>query len=295
MYQLAREAKKSVTVILAGEGADEILGGYLFHKVLLRSRQVGRWIPGSLIQALLRPVPPSVLNLAFDYPAALGARGKQKIVDFAGMFGEESTARAWRHVISLFDERDTVDLYTPAFRAAIGGRAPWPQTPTWPASIPLLNRILDLPFHDWLPDDILTKQDKVSMASGVEVRVPFLDPDLVEYALRLPPHLKIRRNTVKVALREYARRVLPPAAANRGKQAFYVPLERFMREQRYIDMVEDVLSDRVVRGRGWFEPAVIARIRERTLTGDFLYAKQVFSLLSLELWHRIFVDRRGAL
>jgi asparagine synthase (glutamine-hydrolysing) len=295
MYQLAREAKKSVTVILAGEGADEILGGYLFHKVLLRSRQVGRWIPGALIQALLRPVPPAVLNLAFDYPAALGARGKQKIVDFAGMVDEASLARAWRHVISLFDERDTLDLYTPELRAAVGGRPPWPQTPNLPSSIPLLNRILDLPFHDWLPDDILTKQDKVSMASGVEVRVPFLDPDLVEYALRLPPHLKIRRNTVKVALREYARRVLPPPAANRGKQAFYVPLERFMREQRYLDMVEDVLSDRVVRERGWFEPAVVARIRERTLTGDFLYAKQVFSLLSLELWHRIFVDRRGVL
>jgi asparagine synthase (glutamine-hydrolysing) len=295
MYQLAREAKKNVTVILAGEGADEILGGYLFHNVLLRSRQFGRFVPGRLLQAGLRMLPPSVLNLAFDYPAALGARGKQKIVDFAGMLDEASTARAWRHVISLFDERDTADMYTAHFRSRLGARDPWPSTPVWPRSIPLLNRILDLPFHDWLPDDILTKQDKVSMASGVEVRVPFLDPELVEFALRLPPHLKIRRNRVKVALREYASRVLPPRAANRGKQAFYVPLERFMQERRYLDVVEDTLSDRVVRQRGWFEPSVITRIREQTLTGDFLYGKQVFSLVCLELWQRICVDRRGSL
>jgi len=68
-----------------------------------------------------------------------------------------------------------------------------------------------------------------------------------------------------------------------------------MREPRYRDMVDDALSERVVRERGWFRPDAIARLRERTLTGDFVHAKQVFSLLSLELWHRIFVDRRGTL
>jgi len=295
MFQLAREAKKNVTVILAGEGADELLGGYLFHRALLRSRQVSRWIPAGLIRGALRAVPPAMLNLAFDYPAALGARGKQKVVDFAGMLDEASLSRAWRHLISLFDRRDTDDLYTDGLREAVGNADPWPAMSSPPASIPLLNRIIDLQFNDWLPDDILTKQDKVSMASGIEVRVPFLDYELVEYALRLPPHLKIRGNTVKVALRDYAGRVLPPASAGRAKQAFYVPLDRFMRESRYRDMVDDALSDRVVRERGWFRPDTVARLRERTLTGDFVYAKQVFSLLSLELWQRIFVDRRASL
>jgi asparagine synthase (glutamine-hydrolysing) len=293
MFQLAREAKNSVTVILAGEGADELLGGYLFHRALLRARQVARWIPPRVIHALLSAVPPAILNLAFDYPAALGARGKQKVVDFAATLDDDALARSWRHLISLFDARDTAELYTDAFRGAIGDAHPWPASPTQSASIPLLNRIIDLQFSDWLPDDILMKQDKVSMASGIEVRVPFLDYELVEYALRLPPHLKIRRNTVKVALRDYARKVLPPASASRTKQAFYVPLERFMRESRYREMVDDALSDRVVRERGLFQPAMVARLRDRTLTGDFVYARQVFSLLSLELWYRIFVDRRG--
>jgi len=295
MFQLAREAKKSVTVILAGEGADELLGGYLFHRALLRSQQVSRVIPPSVIRGLVSAVPPAILNLAFDYPAALGKRGKQKLVDFAGMLDDAALARAWRHLISLFDRRDTDELYTESLLEAVGHSDAWPASPKTPATIPLLNRIIDLQFNDWLPDDILTKQDKVSMASGVEVRVPFLDYELVEFALRLPPHLKINRRAVKVALRHYASGVLPPSSAQRSKQAFYVPLDRFMREPRYRDMVDDALSERVVRERGWFRPGAIARLRERTLTGDFVHAKQVFSLLSLELWHRIFVDRRGTL
>ena len=295
MFQLAREAKKSVTVILAGEGADELLGGYLFHRALLRSQQVSRVIPPSVIRGLVSAVPPAILNLAFDYPAALGKRGKQKLVDFAGMLDDAALARAWRHLISLFDRRDTDELYTESLLEAVGHSDAWPASPKTPATIPLLNRIIDLQFNDWLPDDILTKQDKVSMASGVEVRVPFLDYELVEFALRLPPHLKINRRAVKVALRHYASGVLPPSSAQRSKQAFYVPLDRFMREPRYRDMVDDALSERVVRERGWFRPDAIARLRERTLTGDFVHAKQVFSLLSLELWHRIFVDRRGTL
>jgi len=238
-------------------------------------------------------VPPAILNLAFDYPAALGKRGKQKLVDFTGMLDDASLA--WRHLISLFDRRDTDELYTESLREAVGQSDAWPASPKTPATIPLLNRIIDLQFNDWLPDDILTKQDKVSMASGVEVRVPFLDYELVEFALRLPPHLKINGRAVKVALRHYASGVLPPSSAQRSKQAFYVPLDRFMREPRYRDMVDDALSERVVRERGWFRPDAIARLRERTLTGDFVHAKQVFSLLSLELWHRIFVDRRGTL
>jgi asparagine synthase (glutamine-hydrolysing) len=260
MFQLAREARKNVTVILAGEGADELLGGYLFHRAILRSQQVARWIPQALIGAGVRAIPPSVLNLAFDYPAALGARGKAKVVDFAGMLDDASIARAWRHLISLFDARDTADLYTDAFRDAVGGADAWPPSTRLPPNIPLLHRIIDLQFGDWLPDDILTKQDKVSMASGIEVRVPFLDYELVEYALRMPPHLKISGRTVKVALRHYARRVLPPESAGRRKQAFYVPLDRFMRESRYLELVDDALSDKTVRARGLFRPDMVARI-----------------------------------
>ncbi|HSA54758.1 MAG TPA: asparagine synthase-related protein, partial [Gemmatimonadaceae bacterium] len=94
-------------------------------------------------------------------------------------------------------------------------------------------------------------------------------------------------------LREYARRLLPPEDARRRKRPFYVPLERFLREPRFVEMVDDALDARVVRERGYFRPAAVTRLRDRLRGGEFIYAKQVFSLLSLELWHRIMVDRRA--
>ncbi|HSA55899.1 MAG TPA: asparagine synthase (glutamine-hydrolyzing), partial [Gemmatimonadaceae bacterium] len=196
MYQLAREAKKHVTVILAGEGADELLGGYLFHRVLLQSQQAARLLPHFIRQGVVRPalraMPAAVLNLAFDYPASLGARGKQKVIDFVDYMDPARLPQAYRYLISLFDERDTQELYTDEFRSRLQAANGVQPARTAGPNVPLLNRIIDLQFDHWLPDDILTKQDKVSMASGIEVRVPFLDYQLVEYALRLPPRMKIR-------------------------------------------------------------------------------------------------------
>lgn len=297
MFQLAREAKKHVTVILAGEGADELLGGYLFHQVLLRAHQAGRVIPGAvrrwIIRAALQALPPGVLNLAFDYPAALGTRGKQKVIDFLDFMDHAQLGQSYTHLISLFDERDTQILYTDDFRSRLAASPVREAFQPAGENVPLLNRIIDLQFEHWLPDDILTKQDKLSMASGIEVRVPFLDYKLVEYMLRMPPELKIRRGTVKYALREYAKGLMPADAARRRKRAFYVPLERFLQEPRFVEMADDTLSERVLRDRGLFHPRAVARLRDRARAGGFMEAKQVFSLVSLELWQRIMIDQRG--
>ena len=290
MYLLSKAAKESLTVILAGEGADEILGGYLFHKALLKgcrlARLVPRWLRNTLVTGLIGITPPHLLDLAFQYPARLGERGKQKIVDFIGLLGPERIPAAWRHLISLFDERDVRGLYTEDFRRAVlASRGVPVHEPRRGA--PDLNRIIDLQFDHWLPDDILTKQDKLSMANGIEGREPFLDHELVEYALRLPPHLKIDGGTTKVILRRYAERLLPPEVTKRKKMPFYAPMERFVADSTFRDMVGDCLSERAVRERGLFEPKAVGALLELMEKGeDFLYAKQVFALLALELWFR---------
>ena len=301
MYQLAHEAKRAVTVILAGEGADEVLGGYLFHRALLTGRRLASMTPRALRQHVLAPLvralPSAMLDPWFDYPAALGTRGKQKVADFLELLGPEQLPEAWRHLISLFDPRDTAELYTPGLQAALAAARPArvARNGGVPDGAPWLNRIIDLQFDHWLPDDILTKQDKMSMASGVEVRVPFLDYELVEYALRLPPRLKIQGKTTKAILRRFAARYLPSPAAQRPKVPFYVPFENFIGHAAFQEMLADCLSERVVRERGLFRPDAIARLRERTHAGEFIFAKQVFSLVTLELWYRMAVDRRGTL
>ena len=297
MYQLAHEAKKQVTVILAGEGADETLGGYLFQRALLAGHRLAAAVPAPVRRSVLAPAlalaPASLLNLAFDYPATLGQRGKLKVLDFLNLLEPAQLPQAFRHLISLFDERDTRELYSDGFRGGLAAQLAAPLQPANGHEAPYLNRIIDLQFPDWLPEDILMKQDKMSMASGIEARVPFLDYQLVEFALRLPPKLKLRGRTTKYLLRTYAARYLPPAAAGRRKMPFYVPLERFLGHGRFREMVEDTLSERVVRERGLFQPAAVAKLRTALDHGEFLFAKQVFSLVMLELWFRMAVDRRG--
>jgi asparagine synthase (glutamine-hydrolysing) len=298
MYQLAREAKRAVTVILAGEGADELLGGYLFHRALLTAEGLASVIPHGMRRYLLAPavraLPARLLSLAFDYPATLGSRGKQKVADFLELLDPTELEPTWRHLISLFDRRDTTELYTADFQAALAAsRPPIPPVKQFPDGTPYLNRILDLQFAHWLPDDILAKQDKLSMASGVEVRVPFLDHQLVEYALRLPPRLKIARRDNKIILRRAAARYLSPRAARRRKIPFYVPFERFMADPAFQEMLADCLSERAVRERGLFRPQAVAQLRARTHAGEFIFAKQLFSLVALELWFRMAVDRHG--
>ena len=304
MYRLAQEAKKQVTVILAGEGADETLGGYLFHRALLWGYRFGRAIPPGLRRTLLIPAlrvtPAGLINLAFSYPAALGKRGKLKLLDFMTLLGPEQLPAAYRHLISLFDERDVGGLFTPEFETQLA------QTHTdttndvqhgvsHDADAPYLNRILHLQFQHWLQDDILMKQDKMSMAHGIEARVPFLDHEFVEYALRLPPSAKLRGFTSKSILRRYTAKVLPRRVSARRKMPFYVPIEGYLADPVFREIVDDTLSSSSVRARGIFRPEAIAALRDTLRAGEFVHARQVLSLVILELWFRMAVDRRGAL
>ncbi|HUF67665.1 MAG TPA: asparagine synthase (glutamine-hydrolyzing) [Longimicrobiales bacterium] len=298
MYLLAREAKKQVTVVLTGEGADETLGGYLFHRALAMGNRLSRAVPRAVRSAImlpaLRATPAAALNLAFDYPANLGDRGKLKVIDFARLLDEEHLPAAYLHLISLFDHRDTSSLYSDDFARSLNGESLSVATVGGDnAAAPFLNRALHLQFDHWLPDDILMKQDKMSMASGIEGRVPFLDHELVEFSLRIPPHMKIRRKRSKHILRSYAERLLPPATTSRGKKPFYAPFEKYLEHPVFLEILDDTLSEKTVRERGLFRPEAVAALRDATRAGDFVHAKQVFSLVVLELWFRMAVDRRG--
>ena len=299
MYMLAAEAKKHVTVILTGEGADETLAGYLFHRALLAGyrleRVVPRWARRRLLAPALSLVPSALLNRAFEYPARLGRRGEQKIADYLDMLEPEQLADAYRHLISLFDARDTADLYTDDFRGALAaGPASDSESTLVRSHAPFLNRVLHLQFAHWLPEDILTKQDKMSMAHAVEGRVPFLDHELVEFILKVPPSLKIHHGQSKFLLREYARRYLPKQVISRRKMPFYVPMEKYAAEPVFEEMLEDTLSPRGLLSRGIVRPEAVARLRRAKQQGEFILVKQLFSLMALELWFRMAVDRRGA-
>ena len=298
MYQLSRAAKQEVTVILTGEGGDEIFGGYLFHKVMWAGNVYRRLVPGPIRNRVVVPVlsifPVAAMNLAFQYPAYLGERGKRKALDYLNLLEPEQIDQAYRHLISLYDARDTKNLYCPEFQQRLDKERSannHHSSPYLATTGPYLNRLLYLQFDHWLPDNMLLRQDKTGMANSIEGRVPYLDHELVEFALRLTPRLKLRHLTGKYILRRYAKKLLPMEVTQRKKMPFYVPVENYFQQPSFRDLMQELLGEESVRRRGIFQPEAVAQLRDSMQRREFMLVKQVFSLMVLELWFRIFVDR----
>lgn len=295
MYLLSQLARQHVTVVLSGEGADENLAGYFPHKVMYWARQYARWTPhlvqNWMVQPVVRHMPPSLLNVAFDYPAQLGKRGRTKLVDYLSLVGQNRPRQEYHFLISLFDERDKADLYTPMLQAVLNQ---WQVSNPASNGGPYLEQILGLQYDHWLQDDILMKQDKMTMAHSIEGRVPFLDHILVEFLMQTPPHLKLRGLTNKAILRQHLSHLMPTnTAARASKKPFYVPLDQYFSAGPLSELVETCLSESSVRRRGYFQWERVRALKASMGERDFLYAKQVLGLLALELWHRIFIDQES--
>jgi asparagine synthase (glutamine-hydrolysing) len=294
MYQLSQLARQHVTVALSGEGADEVLGGYLMHKTMMRGRQLRRVAPGPLLRHIAQPLisalPISMLDTAFDYPGTVGPRSRRKIAELVGHFGDAGIEQTYSFMISLFDPQDKRALYA-ASALVDDGRAGLdrPDPKRWSS---FLQQMLSVQYRHWLPDDILTKFDKMTMANSLEGRTPFLDHRFVHYANRLPDQARIRGGRNKAILRDYLDQVLPGGVSARPKKAFYVPLEAYVERGPLKEMIDQCLSEESVRRRGWFHWDGVRRLREQQAS-DFMWEKQLFSLLALELWARIYLDRES--
>jgi asparagine synthase (glutamine-hydrolysing) len=141
----------------------------------------------------------------------------------------------------------------------------------------------------YLPEDLLVKVDRMTMAHALEGRSPFLDYRLVEWAAGLPSSLKLHGQTSKYVLRLAMRGRLPAATLRGPKRGFGVPVAAWLREELRGLLEATVLSDRAL-ARGYLQPAAVRRLAADHLTARADHAKQLWSLLMLELWHRAFVD-----
>lgn len=152
----------------------------------------------------------------------------------------------------------------------------------------VLNRMLYVDTMTWLPDDLLVKADKMTMAVSLELRVPLLDHRVLEFAARLPVSRKVRGFHTKHILKEALREQVPDQIRRRKKTGFPVPYERWLAEEA-LGWVRDLLLDETAIGRGYFEPSEVERMLQRHAERRDL-SREVFGLIVLELWHRLFVD-----
>ena len=275
-YYLAKMTRKHVTVALSGDASDELFAGYKryttarighVHDVLPRFGQsVMRGALGGVV-ALVKP------SLG-DYAKMLSLSEAGRYARLVGQLGAEE-----KHAIYLEPMRDAfTDSVTSHFESVLRAST----------ATSRMGRLCDLDFHTYLEGDINPKVDIASMTHSLEVRCPFLDTKVIEFAARLPPSMLMRARG-KWLLRKATRKILPARTRMRVKRGFALPLERWMRRDLHA-MTRDVLESQRAKERGLFDPRAVSKMIDDMHAGR-ASVDHVWTLLVLELWFRAFVDR----
>lgn len=277
--KLARE--QGIKVLLSGSGGDDLFTGYRRHHAIAMERY-WTWLPQSLRQGLG--------NAAqhLDQRHALQRR-MAKLIGGMGLNGDERLINYFRWT----QDAEIFSLYTPEVRNVLSGLVT--QAPMLdflsglPQSLPPLDRALALEQRFFLADHNLIYGDKMSMANGVEVRVPFLDNDLVDFAASVPVQMKQRGREGKWVLKKAMESYLPHDVIYRPKTGFGAPLRRWMRHELR-DLLGDILGRESLRRRGLFEPDSVQALIIANDTGRVDASYTLLSLLCIELWCRKFID-----
>jgi asparagine synthase (glutamine-hydrolysing) len=272
-FLLSGLARRHVTVALTGEGADEVLAGYgNYARALRQQAAVARlgaaWSPWRSI-----------------YPWLPAALRKERLLKAAS----RPANRRYVTIPSVLDAETHAAVLTPAMLHATDGRR-WNALESFAAahhdacdSPDYLDRMLHVDTNLWLPDDLLTKVDRTTMAHSLEARVPYLDHRFVEFAARLPPHLKIGALGGKHLLKRVALRYLPPEIVLRPKQGFMLPLQHWL-SHGLRAATERALSPQGLARRNIVRPAVLERLRREQFGGRPRHSIRTWALLCLELW-----------
>lgn len=279
-YYISCLARQHVTVALSGDGGDELFAGYDRYATNIR-RQVFERAPGWARRLFREHVFPFLPRKA---------RGR-KFAYNVSLEWDERYLDMISFVPSFERQRK---LMTDDFRAAAGNHAgPLDHFRTYfkrVAGGDPVSQLLYLDTKTYLVDDILTKVDRMSMATSLEARVPLLDHVFVEYVTSLPAHWKLRGNTQKYILKKLAERVgVPREVIYRPKQGFSLPLVHWMRREFREDLLRVLLEPRTQQ-RGYFEPGAVKELLDEHLSGRRDQSARIWRLLILELWHRNFLE-----
>jgi asparagine synthase (glutamine-hydrolysing) len=283
LYFVTRLAREYVTVLLSGEGGDEAFAGYQNYRNLV-------WL-----ERIKKCVGPAARPLSTILPRLGTVPGLGLFKKYAPLLRLPLEAYYYSRTANPFDPFTSLrqELYTDDFQARLKRHSsPSPLTQYFARmhEAPVLDRMLYVDTKTWLPDDLLVKADKMTMANSVELRVPLLDHHILEFAATLPAHYKLKGWTTKRILKSSLRQRIPEAILNRPKTGFPIPYARWL-QQDLREPLRALLSDRRTVQRGYFRPRVVERLL-RENSSETNYSKEIFSLAVLELWHRRFVEQK---
>jgi asparagine synthase (glutamine-hydrolysing) len=278
-WYVSQMAGQHVKVVLSGDGGDELFGGYDRYLPHPRIALIDRFAPGvgrAVARATWRALPH-------------GAPGK----NFLRRVARDEQGR-YLDSVTFYHADERRQLLSPDVVRSLNGweaesyfRSPFERM----SGLPFAAQMMAFDFETYLPEDCLTKVDRMSMAHSIESRVPLLDHRLVEFAASLPASIRMAGGERKRLLKALAYRLVPRELLDRPKQGFGVPVGHWFRGSLR-DVFGDVLGSAVARERGYFNRPFVERVLEEHLNGTRDHSLRLWQLLMFELWHRQFLDTR---
>jgi asparagine synthase (glutamine-hydrolysing) len=275
IYMLSRAARRKVTVVLSGEGSDEILAGYPKYAFAPWADRLGALLPSGLLRGLAASLPFGLRRAQLALECAAEPDRFERYAAWFGAFGPAERARVLQPELGA---ADGVHQFSASVLA--GKRLP-----------SAVEEMLYLDTRHWLAANLLLRGDRMTMAHSLELRCPFLDYRLVEFAAgRVPRSLKVKGLSGKWLLKQVAADLLPASIVNRKKWGFKVPTGEWFRGPLR-GVLEDVLLSARARARGYFREERVRELVRDHAEGRVDHDKQLWILFQLELWHLMFVDR----
>jgi asparagine synthase (glutamine-hydrolysing) len=277
-FLISEVARRRVTVALTGDGGDESFAGYERYAAMGLAARIGRVpLAPRLAARALRALPAGRRS-----PRSTPFRAA-RLLETASLAAPER----YGALMEVFPARVREQLYAPDFADAVVSASSLlgPLSGSGVAGLQLLDA------RSYLPDDLLVKADRASMATSLELRSPLLDHEVLELGVSLPDSLRLSGRRGKVALRRAFAHLLPPELASRGKTGFGIPLGAWFRGPLR-DLAGDVLLGPRARARGQLRPAAVERLISEHVRGERDHAHRLWCLLVLELWQRSWLDAR---
>ena len=282
-YLLSRFTRKHVTVALGGDGGDELFAGYPTyrgHRWAQNYLRVPRALRSGIVKPLIGLLPVKTKNLSFDYKATRFVTGAEydPVARHHIWFGSFNPAEQQLLLTPEVLRNSDDDIYREA-------RLMFAECD----SSDVVEQMQSLDTRLYLAEDILTKVDRASMAVSLEVRAPFLDQRVAEFAASLPANYKLRGRKTKYILKRAIKDLLPPFVTRRGKKGFGVPVAEWLKG-KLRPLARDLLSPERVRKAGVFNPGYVTRLQDEHERGVANHRKLLWTLLMFELWHESFIE-----
>jgi len=273
LYFVSREAAKHVKCTFSGEGADELFGGYNIYKEPL-SLQTYSKLPLSLrewLASCAKKLPKGMKGRNFLIRGAKTV--EERYIGGAYVFSPEERNELLKHI----PLQDPIDITRPYYEQVKHEDD--------------ITKMQYLDIHLWQAGDILLKADKMSMAHGLEVRVPLLDKEVFKIASRLPVKHRVTRKSTKYAFRQAAKRHLPPEVAEKRKLGFPVPVRIWLREEKYYNIVKEHFTSETAQE--YFHTNLLVELLDEHFNGKHDNGRKIWVVFMFLLWHKEFFARVG--